>query len=91
MPVAHVLVENGRATGVALANGDEIRASLVLSNADPRRTFLELVGEKHLPGEFVEGIRRFRFRGASANPTTSASGRCCRWQTIGRPVKTRPN
>jgi len=65
-PVAHVLVENGRATGVALANGDEVRADLVLSNADPRRTFLELVGEKHLPGEFVEGIRRFRFRGASA-------------------------
>ena len=65
-PVAHVLVENGRATGVALANGDEIRAGLVLSNADPRRTFLELVGEKNLPGDFVEGIRRFRFRGASA-------------------------
>ena len=65
-PVAHVLVANGRATGVTLANGDEIRAGLVLSNADPRRTFLELVGEKHLPGELVEGIRRFRFRGASA-------------------------
>ncbi len=38
----------------------------MLSNADPRRTFLELVGEKHLPGEFAQGIRRFRFRGASA-------------------------
>ena len=65
-PVAHVLVESGRATGVALANGDEIRANLVLSSADPRRTFLELVGEKHLPGAFTEGVRRFRFRGASA-------------------------
>jgi phytoene dehydrogenase-like protein len=65
-PVANVLVANGRATGVALASGEEIRAGLVISNADPRRTFLELVGEKHLPGEFVDGIRRFRFRGASA-------------------------
>src|SRR5262245_2133409 len=65
-PVAHVLVESGRATGVALANGDELRASLVLSNADPRRTFLELVGEKPLPGEFADGIRRYRFRGTSA-------------------------
>ncbi len=65
-PVAQVLVANGRATGVALAGGEEIRADLVLSNADPRRTFFDLVGEKHLPGEFVEGIRRFRFRGASA-------------------------
>ena len=65
-PVAHVLVANGRATGIALASGEEIRAGLVISNADPRRTFFDLVGEKHLPGEFVDGIRRFRFRGASA-------------------------
>ena len=65
-PVAHVLVANGRATGVALASGEEIRAGLVISNADPRRTFFDLVGEKHLPGEFADGIRRFRFRGASA-------------------------
>ncbi len=65
-PVAHVLVENGRATGVALASGEEIRAGLVISNADPRRTFLDLVGEKHLPAEFAAAIHRFRFRGASA-------------------------
>jgi phytoene dehydrogenase-like protein len=64
--VAQVLIENGRAVGVALANGDELRAAAVVSNADPRRTFFELVGERHLPGEFVDGIRRFRFRGASA-------------------------
>jgi phytoene dehydrogenase-like protein len=65
-PVAHVLVANGRATGVALASGEEIRAGLVISNADPRRTFFDLVGERHLPGEYADGIRRFRFRGASA-------------------------
>jgi phytoene dehydrogenase-like protein len=65
-PVTNVLVENGRATGVALANGEEIRAQRVLSNADPRRTFFDLVGEKHLPAEFTDAIRKFRFRGASA-------------------------
>jgi phytoene dehydrogenase-like protein len=65
-PVAQVIVRNGRAEGVALASGEEIRAGTVISNADPRRTFLELVGEKHLPADFVDGIRRFRFRGASA-------------------------
>jgi phytoene dehydrogenase-like protein len=65
-PVEHVLVANGRATGVVLESGEEIRAGVVVSNADPRRTFLGLVGEKHLPGDLVEGIRRFRFRGASA-------------------------
>jgi len=65
-PVSQVLVKRGKAIGVVLEGGEEIRASLVVSGADPRRTFLQLVGEKHLPGEFVESIRRFRFRGASA-------------------------
>jgi phytoene dehydrogenase-like protein len=64
-PVARVLVENGRAAGVALDSGEEIRAGVVVSNADPRRTFLELVGEKALPADFVAAIRRFKFRGAS--------------------------
>ncbi len=65
-PVSRVLVANGRATGVVLESGEEIGAGAVVSNADPRRTFLGLVGEAELPGEFVEGIRRFKFRGASA-------------------------
>jgi phytoene dehydrogenase-like protein len=64
--VAQVLIENGRAVGVVLESGEEIRAGSVVSNADPRRTFFGLVGEKHLPADFVDGIRRFRFRGASA-------------------------
>jgi len=65
-PVAQVLIKRGRAIGVVLENGDEIRAKRVVSNADPRRTFMQLVGEKHLPDEFVDSIRRFRFRGSSA-------------------------
>jgi phytoene dehydrogenase-like protein len=65
-PVTQVLVKGSRAVGVVLEGGEEIRAGLVVSGADPRSTFLGLVGEKHLPDEFVESIRRFRFRGASA-------------------------
>ena len=65
-PVARVSIDNGRAVGVVLEGGEEIRAKLVVSNADPRRTFLNLVGEQHLPAGFADGIRRFRFRGASA-------------------------
>ncbi|HEX6530699.1 MAG TPA: NAD(P)/FAD-dependent oxidoreductase [Burkholderiales bacterium] len=61
-----MLVKYGKARAVVLENGEEIRARLVVSSADPRRTFLGLVDEKHLPGPFVESIRRFRFRGASA-------------------------
>jgi phytoene dehydrogenase-like protein len=64
--VAQVIVKWGRARGVVLESGEEIRAKRVVSGADPRRTFLQLVGEKHLPGPFVESIRRFRFRGSSA-------------------------
>ena len=65
-PVSQVLVEGGRATGVVLEGGEEIRAAAVISSADPRRTFLGLVGEKHLPADFAQSIRRFRFRGSSA-------------------------
>jgi phytoene dehydrogenase-like protein len=60
-----ILIKDGRATGVVLTGGDEIRARLVLSGADPRRTFIELVGEQHLPGDFVASIRRYKFRGSS--------------------------
>ena len=65
-PVERVLVESGRAAGVVLEGGEEIRARRVASSADPRRTFVDLVGEKHLPAEFVAAIRRYRFRGSSA-------------------------
>ena len=64
--VEKVLVSGGRATGVVLEGGEEIRAHIVVSGADPRRTFLGLVGEKELPGDFVAAIRRFKFRGSSA-------------------------
>ena len=64
-PVARVLIDNGRADGVALESGEEIKARLIVSGADPRRTFLDLVGAERLPGDFVEAIRRYRFRGSS--------------------------
>jgi phytoene dehydrogenase-like protein len=64
--VSQVLIQSDRVTGVVLESGEEIKANIVVSGADPRRTFMQLVGEKHLPGEFVESIRRFRFRGSSA-------------------------
>jgi phytoene dehydrogenase-like protein len=65
-PVVKVLVRGGRARGVVLESGEEILAPIVVCGTDPRRTFLGLVGEEHLPDEFVEAIRRYRFRGASA-------------------------
>jgi len=64
-PVERILVRNGRVRGVVLEGGEEIGADLVLSSLDPRRTFLQLVGERHLPAEFVAGVHRYRFRGSS--------------------------
>ncbi len=64
-PVARVLVENGRARGVVLDNGDELRARTVISSCDPNLTFLKLVGEEHLEAEFATAIKRYKLRGSS--------------------------
>jgi phytoene dehydrogenase-like protein len=59
-PVARILVQGGRAAGVALADGTEIEAGVVLSGADPKHTFLQLVDKAELPEEFraaVGGIK----------------------------------
>jgi len=63
--VARIAVKNGRATGVVMENGDEIRAKAVVSGLDPHRTFLKLVGEEHLDPEFTGQIRRYKMRGSS--------------------------
>jgi len=64
--VREVIVEGGRACGVALEDGEELRAAAVLSAADPKRTFLQFVDRKHLPEDFVSSIGAFRMRGSSA-------------------------
>ncbi len=63
--VANIMIRNGRATGVALASGDEINGRLVISNADVKRTFLTLVDEKDLPERFVHRVKNFKIRGSS--------------------------
>jgi phytoene dehydrogenase-like protein len=65
-PVARIRTRHSRAVGVALANGDEIDADLVLSSVDPRLTFLKFLDSRELPSEFVEQVKRYRFRGSSA-------------------------
>ena len=56
--VARILTKHGRATGVVLANGDEIEATTVVSSVDPNLTFLQFLDAKELPGEFVEGVKQ---------------------------------
>jgi phytoene dehydrogenase-like protein len=64
--VEKILVRDNRAEGVVLKGGDEIRAGLVASSVDPRLTFLRFLDPRALPGEFVDDIHRYKFRGSSA-------------------------
>ena len=63
--VARILVKNGKAQGVVLQNGDEIHADLVSSSVDPNLTFLKLMEPGHLPEEFIEQVKRYKYRGSS--------------------------
>ncbi|NOT08572.1 MAG: NAD(P)/FAD-dependent oxidoreductase [Gemmatimonadales bacterium] len=71
--VEKVLTKGGRVTGVALGSGEEIAAPVVVSGLDPRRTFLELVDPKELPGELVDAIGKFKFRGSSGKVNLALS------------------
>ena len=64
-PVAKVLTRNDAATGVVLADGTEYQARVVISNADPKRTFLHLVERSDLPDEFVAQIESYQCEGSS--------------------------
>ncbi len=58
--VQRILVEDGRAVGVRLSGGEELRAPVVVSNADLKRTFLEMVGEEHLSSTTAARVQRYR-------------------------------
>ena len=62
-PVSQVRVRGGRADGVVLADGSEIEARIVVSNADPRRTFLGLVPPASLDPEFAASVRAIKMDG----------------------------
>jgi phytoene dehydrogenase-like protein len=63
--VTRVLVNDCRAHGVVLENGDEIKADVVISNLDPKATFLRLVERRKLPDDFVNAIEAYRCTGPS--------------------------
>jgi phytoene dehydrogenase-like protein len=63
--VARILVRDGRARGVALADGTEIPAAIVVSGCDPRVTFLGLIEPALLPAEFLDAVRAIDYSSAS--------------------------
>jgi phytoene dehydrogenase-like protein len=60
--VQRILVRNGRATGVVLANGDELRADVVIAATHPKTTFLEHLSRDELPDDFVGRIEHWKTR-----------------------------
>jgi phytoene dehydrogenase-like protein len=74
-PVQQILVDKQRATGVRLATGEEIGANVVFSAADPRHTFLSLVGAAELPPEFVWQAQSIKLRGSVAKVHVETDGR----------------
>jgi phytoene dehydrogenase-like protein len=65
-PVARVLIDSDRAVGVQLEDGERIAARQVISGADPKTTFLKLLGARHLDTGFVRRVNHIRSRGLAA-------------------------
>ena len=72
--VAQIIVKNGKAKGVALANGDELYADIVVSNLDPKRTFLKIMDEGDLPADVVKKAKNFKIRGSSGKLNIALDG-----------------
>ena len=64
--VIEIRIKNGAAEGVVLSTGEEIRARAVISNADPKRTFLKLTDTTVLPPSFVRRLQNYRMNGTVA-------------------------
>ncbi len=72
--IAKIIVKDGKARGVVLANGDEIYAETISSSVDPRLTFNKFIEAEHLPADFLEDINRFKYRGSSGKVNMALDG-----------------
>ena len=72
--VARVTIKDGTAAGVVLADGEEIPAGTVVSNADPKHTLLRLVGPGELDPGFVAKIQHYRTAGTLAKMNIALDG-----------------
>jgi phytoene dehydrogenase-like protein len=73
-PTARILVKDGRAKGVVLANGDEIYADIVSSSVDPKHTFIDFIEPGNIADDFLEQIRRYKYRGSSGKVNLALDG-----------------
>jgi phytoene dehydrogenase-like protein len=73
-PVARIDVQGGRAAGVVLESGEEIKAGVVLSSLDSRQTFLNLLEPGVLEPEFETEVKRYKYRGSSGKVNLALDG-----------------
>src|SRR5690606_878722 len=72
--VERITVKDDRVSGVALADGREIAAPMVLSNADAKRTYFDLLGVEHLDTGFVRRLSNLRSKGMTAKLDLALDG-----------------
>lgn len=72
--VSYIAVRDGRAAGVVLSTGEEIGARMVISNADPRRTFLGLLDPVYLDPDLILRMRNYRCHGTVAKVNLALAG-----------------
>src|ERR1700741_3307002 len=73
-PVGKILSRHGRVTGVALQSGEEIRSNVVSSSVDPHHTFLEFIEPGNIADDFLEEVRRYKYRGSSGKVNLALDG-----------------
>jgi phytoene dehydrogenase-like protein len=74
MPVKKIVIENGRATGVETENGDKFSSRLVVSNADPKSTIMNLVSARNVETGFTRRIHNIRMKGNAAKMHLALDG-----------------
>jgi len=72
--VGKIMVKNGRACGVALTSGEELTANVVSSSVDPHLTFEKFLDASELPAEFLEDVKRYKYRGSSGKVNLALDG-----------------
>jgi phytoene dehydrogenase-like protein len=72
-PVEKIMIKNGRVAGVALQSGEELMANVVSSSVDPHLTFEKFIDQRELPSDFLESVRRYKFRGSSGKVNIALS------------------
>lgn len=72
--VEQILAQNGKVSGVALENGDEYQADIVVSDMTFTRTFLECMDQKDLEPDFIRKVKNFKIRGSSGKVNMALDG-----------------